>query len=412
MIKERKKVKRACMVAYTFYDIDNRVRRYAETLVKYGWEVDAVVLKNDNGLKKRSIKGVNVIGLKKRTYNEKNKLTYLIRLITFFAHSFHFLMNATLRKPYSLVHVHSIPDFQVFAALIPKLCGAKIILDIHDIVPELFIDKFKAERKGRLFKLLLLVEKISCAFADHVIIANDLWRNRLISRSVRSDKCTTIINYPDPEIFCSHKKERNDNKFLLMYPGTLSKHQGIETAIDAAVKARKHISGIELHIFGKGSDEDYLKEHTHKLQAGNFIRFRGVLDLEDIAVEMAKADIGIEPKLNGPFSGEAFSTKTLEFLLLGVPVIASDTRVHKLYLADDIVMYFPAGDSDALCNAILSAYARKENAELSEKIKIFMKENNWTTRKKIYLQLIQNLLGYKENEKRACIDEKNETCVN
>lgn len=404
---KRKIAKRACMVAYTFYDIDNRVRRYAETLVENGWQVDAVVLKNENGEGKRNIRGVDVIGLQKRKYDEKNKISYLFRLVCFFIHASLVLSKSSLKKPYSLIHVHSIPDFQVFAAIVPKIFGAKIILDIHDIVPELFMDKFSTKNEDLLFKCLLFVERISCNFADHVIIANHIWHERLIKRSVKPDRCTTLINYPDPKIFKERKTVRDDNKFVLCYPGTLSKHQGIETAINAVVKAKKYIPGIELHIYGKGSDEEYLKDHTYKLNASEFIFFKGVLDIEKIAMEMAQADVGVEPKLNGPFSGEAFSTKTLEFMIMRVPVIVSDTKVHKLYLPDDMVMYFPAGNSDALCEKIFAAYEKKRNYDSSAKITAFMQENNWVVKQGIYFNILRKLFKNQNKDLEVCTIKKN-----
>src|ERR1019366_7076165 len=106
-----------------------------------------------------------------------------------------------LTQPYQLVHVHSVPDFLVFAALIPKLCGVPVILDIHDILPEFYSSKFNAPPESLTFKLLLLIERASAGFADHVIIANHLWHERLLSRSVRAAKCTPIRNYPDPQRF-------------------------------------------------------------------------------------------------------------------------------------------------------------------------------------------------------------------
>ena len=49
-----------------------------------------------------------------------------------------------------MIHVHSVPDFLVFAALVPKLLGARIILDIHDILPEFYASKFGASKDSRL----------------------------------------------------------------------------------------------------------------------------------------------------------------------------------------------------------------------------------------------------------------------
>ena len=45
------------------------------------------------------------------------------------------------------------------------------------------------------------MEHISADFADHVIISNDLWQGKLVCRSAPAEKCSVILNYPDPSIF-------------------------------------------------------------------------------------------------------------------------------------------------------------------------------------------------------------------
>ena len=52
---------RVCMVAYTFYEGDNRVRRYAETLVKRGDTVDAIVLRQDGADSFAHVAGVKCL---------------------------------------------------------------------------------------------------------------------------------------------------------------------------------------------------------------------------------------------------------------------------------------------------------------------------------------------------------------
>ena len=115
-----------------------------------------------------------------------------------------------MKEPYDIIHVHSVPDFEVFASFVPKLKGAKIILDIHDIVPELYAAKFNVGQDSLIFKALKVVEKLSASFADHVIIANDLWKGRLVERSVPASKCTSLINFPDVEVFRRGLRMRGD----------------------------------------------------------------------------------------------------------------------------------------------------------------------------------------------------------
>ncbi len=196
----------ACVVAYTFYESDFRVMRYAEALVDRGDQVDVIALRQPGAKRREILKGVRVFRVQERLVNEKGKFAYLFRILKFLVRSSWFLARMHSRRRYDLVHVHSVPDFLVFAAFLPKLSGAKVVLDIHDILPEFYASKFSRGQKGVLFNLLVLVERISCRIADHVIIANHIWEQKLASRSVAPAKLTTIINYPDTTIFYPRKR--------------------------------------------------------------------------------------------------------------------------------------------------------------------------------------------------------------
>ena len=383
------------MVACAYYDSDNRVRRYAETLTKEGWKVDVFVLRQNNQDANGRLKGVGIHRIQKRGLREKGKLSYLFYLLRFFASSMVHISLFCLKNRCEIVHVHSVPDFEVFATILPKLMGSKVILDIHDIVPELYLNKFNLHGKTLLFKALTIVEKLSTGFADHVIIANHIWHNRLVARrSTSENKCSVIINYPDPEIFFPRTKDRIDSKFVLICPSTLSVHQGVETAIRAMHLIRGFDRGIELHIYGKGTDEDYFKRIASELQLADVVFFKGLVPLEDVAAAMSNADIGIEPKLSNVFSDEAFSTKILEFMLMGLPVIASETTAHKYYIDKSLVKYYPPGDAKSLADAILSLRSSPHfRRELVENGLKFIAKNNWNVRKTEYINLVTELLG-------------------
>src|SRR4030042_3152241 len=147
------------MVAYAFYDSDNRVRRYAETLARRGEHVDAISLRKEGQKSFETINGVNVFRIQERERNEKGKLSYLARLLRFLIKAGVFMSRKHLKQPYDLIHIHSVPDFEVFAACLPKLLGAKIILDIHDIMPEFYASKFGGRRDSMLFNGFLFFEK-------------------------------------------------------------------------------------------------------------------------------------------------------------------------------------------------------------------------------------------------------------
>ncbi len=119
------------------------------------------------------------------------------------------LTRRHLRRRYDLIHVHNMPDFLVFAAWLPKLTGAKIILDIHDIMPEFYASKFKKGENAFGIKVLKRIERASARFADHVIISNHLWLKPFVSRSAPERKCSVFINHVNQTIFYRRPRARN-----------------------------------------------------------------------------------------------------------------------------------------------------------------------------------------------------------
>ena len=75
------------------------------------------------------------------------------------------------------------PDFLVFAAAVPKVFGSKVILDMHDVMPELYMCKYQVNYKNTIVKLLILIEKLSFTFVDKIITANDEFKKIFLSRN-------------------------------------------------------------------------------------------------------------------------------------------------------------------------------------------------------------------------------------
>lgn len=383
-----------CMVAYSFYESDNRVRRYAETLVKEGYNVDAVALRKPGQPKFEVIDGVSVYRIQERKINEKGKLSYLYRLIKFFILSSFWLTGRLFRKHYKVIHVHSVPDFEVFSTLTPKLFGARVILDIHDIVPEFFADKFNVSRTSFLARSLKFVEKLCCRFADHVIIANDIWYKKIIERSVPEKKCTTVLNYPT-DIFspASKKPNKNDDKKIMLYPGTLAVHQGLDIAVEACLKIRETIPQFEFHMYGKGPEWDNLQKQIEELNLSNTVFLHGMVSMEEISQRMAEADIGVVPKRAEGFGDEAFSTKIFEYMAMNLPVIASKTTIDNYYFSNGSVLFFESDNSDDLAKKVLFLLEDTEarNAQL-QIANDFLEKNRWENKKYLYLDIINQLI--------------------
>lgn len=386
----------ACIIAYTFYELDYRVRRYAEALIEQGYNVDVIVLRRNNEDKEGILNKVNIYRLQERSFKEKNIISFLFNQLKFFILGSLFLLNRYITKRYKIIHIHNIPDFLIFMGLIPKLTGAKLILDIHDIVPEYYCQKFNKRFDSSLVKCLLFIEKISVRFADHVIVANDIWREKVIKRdSIAPNNCTTLLNYPQLKFFTNTINKQSNDKFTLIYPGTISELHGLDVAIKTISIVKKKIKTIQLNIYVLGGSL-FLKNNiismVKRLGLEENVTFFDPVPPEFLGKIMAKADIGIVPKRGGIFSDEAFSTKILEFMAAGIPVVASKTSIDKYYFDDSMIKFFEVENPDDMARCICELYEKPQLRDnLIRNSRKFIEENNWAIKKDSYFKIVSDL---------------------
>ena len=388
--------RRVCMVTYSFYTSDNRVMRYAEALAARGDHVEVLGLRRSSDLPKQEvIHGVRLFRIRDRfEKSERSQLSYLIPLLKFLAAASSRITWRHARKPYDILHIHNIPDFLVFAAWLPKLTRARIILDIHDIVPEFFVSKFGQQRETLMFRLLKWMERASARFADHVIIANHLWLENYASRTGTKNRCTPFINNVDSRLFKARERKRKDGRHIILFPGGLQWHQGVDIALRAFHRLRQRLPTAEFHIYGDGIAKSALVELADELSLNGSVQFFPTTSVRDIARIMAEADLGVVPKRADSFGNEAYSTKIMEFMSVGVPVVVSNTKVDRYYFNDSVVRFFDSGNDEALADAMFEMLTDGEKRQRNvERALEYVRRNNWETCKADYLRLVDTLCG-------------------
>jgi glycosyltransferase involved in cell wall biosynthesis len=384
-----------CMLAYSFYENDSRIKQYANALVDRGDAVDVIALRRPGQPAHSVLNGVNVFRIQTRTVNERGPLSYLFRIIRFLLLSAGFIAWRHASRRYQLVHVHSVPDFLVFAAIVPKLFGTPVILDIHDVLPEFYASKFRVSLDSFAFRSLVLVERVSIAFANHVIVANHLWCERVAARCGHPEKCSPIRNYPPLGLFNPQARTRNDGKFLITYPGSLNWHQGVDVASAAFARVKDQMPHSEFHIYGEGPAKESLIQLAGNLGLRDRIIFHGLIPTEEIVKVMANTDLAVEPKRAGSqFGNEALSMKIFEFMAVGVPLVVSRTRIHQYYYSDSLVFYYDDDNDEQLAANILflSNDSSRRQQQVSDALQ-YVEEHNWGVEKCEYLRIVDSLAG-------------------
>ena len=385
--------KRICMVAYSFFESDNRVRRYAESLARRGDQVEIVSLRKETDVSTQSdLNGITVFGIQKRVRDEKGPLSYLTRLLRFCISAAVLVARRHRRNPYDLIHVHNMPDFLTLTAWWPRRFGAKVILDIHDVVPELYASKFKVSEDNPIIRSLKKVEYFCARGVDHVIISNHLWFDKLVARSAPKEKCSVFVNHVDPVIFFRRQRTRKDGKFIIIFPGGLQWHQGVDLAIRAVGLLRDKIPNMEFHVYGGGNCKPDLEALVKELGLEDKVFFNGGRSLHQVAELIANADLGVVPKRADGFGNEAYSTKIMEFMSQGLPVVLSKTKIDSYYFSDAEVRFFDSGNVEALADAILTVRRNETLRESMIKNSFaYVEQNSWAVKEVDYLNLVDSL---------------------
>jgi glycosyltransferase involved in cell wall biosynthesis len=390
--------KNVCMIAYTHYLSDARVRREAETIASCpDYEVSILVLKETDKPKAYEVEGVKVIELNTIKYEEKGKFNLVFSYLKFIYQSFLKLNEMLFSRKLDVVHVHNMPNFLVFAALIPRLLGKKVILDIHDSTPETFFAKYGDGQKRFIYNILSFEEAVCCRFAHKLICVNYPQRNILVNRGIPAKKITISMNLPDPKWFNLVEKtgqtKNKHNKFRIIYHGTISNRLGVDLAIRACAKLAKNNPDIELNILGGGDGLQECTDLVKKLGCDNVVHINNnMIPLEGLLSYLEDMDLGIVPNRKNMATELMLPVKLLEYVTLGIPVVASRLPAIEYYFTPDMVSYFEPEDLESMMNAILNLYKNEwRRREIAENAKSFVKKYNWPDQRQDLINLYFNL---------------------
>src|ERR1700722_3469645 len=394
----------AAVVLYSYYASDPRPRREAEALSRAGMNVDVICLRRDRSTARHeNINGVEVFQMPLRR-RRASKLVYMVQYAWFLICSFFFLSALSFKKRYKLVHVHNMPDFLVFSALLPRLRGAKIILDLHDPMPELFRSIYGLPKKHFIVRWLEKMEKRSIAFAELVLTPNIAFKELFTSRSCTPEKIETVMNSPDTAIFNPAKfppvietsSQNGSGSFVLMYHGLLVERHGLDLAIQSIARLRAQIPNIELHMYGEPTD--YLKkimELVRQLDLKNAVQFHDFRPLDEIAESITKIDLGLIPNRLSSFTQINFPTRIFEYLAMNKPVIVPSTKGIRDYFNDDEILFFEAGNVDDLANKIEWAHQHpSELRALLEKGRKVYEKNCWDLEERRLVDQVDRLVHH------------------
>ncbi len=343
--------KNILMIAYTNYSTDARVIKEAETGIKNGFQVDFIALKEGEKTLTEKINGVNVIKINQYQYRGKSYIRHLLSYMNFFIRCIIKTTILHIKNKYKIIHVNNMPDFLVFCAIVPKLFGSKIILDIHDPMPAILLTNSKSKSKKIRYKLLLFQEKVSSRFADSIITVHEpIKKDILIKDGIPANKITVITNFADDSLFTTNGSYTLNSQLKLISHGTISDRIALEDILKA-IKNTNNMHKLRFKIIGKGSFGNQLKRLINELN------LEGIVDYEDKFYEYKELPdiiktyhIGIASYVRSVATDYMLPVKMLEYILLGIPFITIPNKAIKYFLKGDECFFYDPVNISSLTN--------------------------------------------------------------
>jgi len=378
------------MLAYAHYLNDARIKSYVRTLECEGHRVDVIALRADG----ESAVAAGPFGTIFRVmskYQGHSTLLYVLSYLKFFLKSSLLLGRLSFRQRYDVVHVHNMPNALVFATMVPKLLGARVMLDVHDLMTVNYMAKFSAGEDDLAVKVLEIEQRLSAMFANHVFCADHNQKDYLVEQcGLAREKVTVLMNLPNVELFLSVTTDKKSEVFRIVYHGTIAHRLGIDLIVKAMARVADRIPA-ELWIYGSG---DYLPEAlalSSQLGLEGKVHFsRTFFPVEQIPKMVSGMDLGIiGNRRNLACERYMLPVKLLEYVYLGVPVVAPRLDVIARYFDDTMVRFYEPENVEQMAESIVELFhGRAERERLARNASGFYYKHNIKAQADRYLDLI------------------------
>jgi len=385
---------KVCMLAYATYYTDARIKAYVKSLEGRGIETDVIALKENDKTLCESTRYGRIYYLTKK-YQGKCSFKYIISYLWFFFNAFLKVSFLYIENKYDVIHVHNMPNFIILAAIIPKIFGAKIILDVHDLMTANYMTKFGADEGHILIRILKIEQIISAKFANHVICADHKQREKLIEYGIPAAKVTVMLNVANEEIFKPVVGKKDLNRLDIIYHGTIAERLGIDILLRAIAKIKNQIPTF-LSIYGDGDFLQHCLALKNELGLDRHVYFsQSFFSVEKVPEIVSTMDVGVVPYRRTLATDElGMSVKLMEYVYLQIPVIAPRLQIIRRYFEEDMLKFFEPDSVEDLARAIVELYENPEEREnLVLNANKFIEKYNWKSQEKEYDRLLTTFMA-------------------
>jgi glycosyltransferase involved in cell wall biosynthesis len=330
------------------YSWDGRVRREANTLAAAGYRV-TVICRQGPGEGWYEQFGPIIAYQYPPPPAVDGLVGYLLEYVYTLVATMLLTCWIAARRGFDCIHAHNPPDLFVLVGGFWRLCGKRFVFDQHDLAPEMYLARFGRGANQPVHRALLFFERLSCRWADQVIVANDSCRRLIIRRTgIRPGKVTVVRNGPEAchlQMAAPLAGLRRDPRALIGYVGVMGHQDGVDYLLRALGQLVRTCQRSDWRcvLVGDGESVPALKQLAIDLGIAGQVQFTGWLDYRDVPRYIAAMDICVAPDPSNEYSDRSTIIKLMEYMAQAKPMVAFDLPEHRV-TADDVALYASPND--------------------------------------------------------------------
>ena len=317
---------------------DRRVWTESKTLRDAGWRVTVISPKGEGASRwHEKIDGIEVFRYPLPT-TAAGLISHLAEYAVAIPATLILALLAWRGRRFDVVHACNPPDFFFPIGWLFQRLGAAFIFDQHDLSPEVYLAQ-GGRRGGTVHRFLLWCERLTYRTANAVIATNETYRRFALERGgVDPERVFVVRSSPDPARI--HRVEpdpslRDGRQHLVAYLGTMGPQDGVDLFVEAA----RHVAAarpgqVRFIAMGGGPMLEELREQVRREGLADDVTFTGRVPDELVRRVLSTTDVAISPDPANDFNEYCTMNKTLEYMAVGVPVVAFDLEETRVSAAD------------------------------------------------------------------------------
>lgn len=237
-----------------------------------------------------------------------------------------FALSATVaslltRRP-DVAYVYHPPGTIALPALALRLLrGVPFVYDVHDLWPDTLSSTGMVSARGALGLVGLGMKRVYGSAAEIVVISEG-FRRRLLERGVSGDKVTVIPTwtYEDDiaQATAPTAEAHRDDRFTVVFAGTMGKAQALDTVLDAAKLLRD--DPMRFVMVGGGIEVDRLRSRVSAEGLHN-VTFLPRRPPSQIGAVLASAQALLVHLRKDPLFEITVPSKTQAYMVAGRPIL-------------------------------------------------------------------------------------------